>query len=333
MTQQRNAAVRLTVISAVPSQPRVDGYPSETLWVDGEKIVPRPDISILQLKTDLLNVTNWESGYEFLRRYGKLSSSEKHGRSVISIEDIIGLARTVALAEKLLALKPKEFVKADKYMIKHELEAKVFSLDWKALKLPEPCREKRESAKLNELIALYGIDDGYDKYIEYKKTLSPADQALEDHLCSHTRDGDNYLIYSPGPDQISHFHPLLQMSERKTKNDATLKDYFVIEATTKKKALMLALANIIDRMGASLIQKIEVDSNGHFFQTYEATDWWSSIALHFRGRLLGSIMRPCLDCGKELINTNPDISPKNTRKYCDDTCSKRYRRRKKAQEA
>lgn len=325
MTQPKNTVVRLTEITAgLPQAPSVYGYPSETLSLMGERIVQRPDISIAQLKAALLEVKDRESGYEFLAKYGKLSSSVKHGRLAISIEHIIGLSRTVALAEKLLDLKSKEFIKADKYIIKYGGEKKFFSIDWKALKLAEPCREKRESEKLNEFIAQYGDDAGINKYFEYRETLPLEDKAREDHLREFPIDTNNYLVYLSGPYQLVQLLPLLPM---------TGTDYFVTDASTKKKAAMITLALVVERMGASLVQKIEVDSNGHFFQTYEATDWWSSIALHFRGRLLGSIMRPCLDCGKELINTNPDISPKNTRKYCDDTCSKRYRRRKKAQEA
>lgn len=282
-----------------------------------------------QIKDELAKVVDLKSGYEFLSRYGTLNSVD--GKIAISIEQLMGLARTVALADKLLELKPKEFIKADKYFVKHTTTEKRIAINWETLKLSRPCQQ--ESLKIKAFQAQYGQADHLDKYFEWLELCSQEERETEMQTKEHRPPGDKYLTFVNGPDHLVQFVPLLPMSRIRLANDEYLTDYFVTNASTKKKAAMITLAHVIERMGTSLIQKIEVDSNGHFFQTYEATDWWSSIALHFRGRLLGSIMKPCLDCGKELINTNPDISPKNTRKYCDDTCSKRYRRRKKAQEA
>lgn len=181
------------------------------------------------------------------------------------------------------------------------MQEKVYALNWGKLGLDEPCPQVANGAPL--------------------KQAAIEQAAMEVALSS---DGESYLIYE---DRYSHFSPLFELGRLVMKNGEVRTDFYISGSVKEERAVRIALAHIIERMSASLVHRLDIDGD-KFVQRYEASDWWSTIALHFRKRLLGAVNPPCLACGNELLNTK-----RSSKKYCNSSCRKRaFDHKKKAEQ-
>jgi hypothetical protein len=351
--------------------------------------VEKPEITAAQIKRALMGVTDMESGCKFIADYQSIASSK--GTINISIEQLIGLKRTVALAEKLIQLKENYFDGAKDYFTKcrtlqaiqvvpstaiskwlqdkkvehsgylypfqpeykelseiceeskkkystptqlekESREAKkqmfrtVYVLDWAKLGLDELCPEVL-TPKQSEFKEKYGEAKYRNALSEWLKTCTKKERAGEQKATEKlaTRpSGYNYLIYD---DRLNIFLPLFGTDLVQLKDGTTRRDYFISKTVTEEMAVKLTLGYVIGKMISTLRPRLNVTTDGQFTFTGEAQDWWSTLALHFRDRLLGAVNPPCLACGQELVNTE-----RSSKKYCNGTCRKRaYDQKKRAQ--
>ena len=329
---KKATTIRLTTTQSVPVPPDMHGPLDKQFCLENGPIVQEPKITVAQIKHALMGVTDMESGCKFIAEYKSLASP--YGETQISIEQLIGLARTVALAEKLLLLKENSFINAEKYFSKtNQWVDGSFKVDSEIGKwLLRKNKDYSTTGSINlkvgypDYIELMGMGDKSLQKHKQAKNLTKLEQASIEarkviYREVYTLDWNSFGLpptnkeYLVLKNEYVQFQPL------------SLNNYFTT-THSKRKAAMATLVNVIEQMSATLSPKLDLIDE-KIVSRYEANDWWSTLALHFRDRLLGAVNPPCSACGQELLNTE-----RSSKKFCNGTCRKRaYDQKKKAQEA
>lgn len=329
---KKAATTRLTTIASWPIPPDMQGPLDKQFCLENGQVVQEPKITAAQIKRALLAVTDMESGCKFIAEYKSLGSP--YGTTTISIEQLIGLARTVALAEKLLQIKEDSFIDAEKYFSKaNRLVDGSFKVDseigkWLAGKNKNYAAIGSINLKVGSplYIELWGMGTKSLEKQKQTRSLTKLEQASIDARKVIYREVYTLNWQSlglPQPTKANKEYLVLKYEYVQLQSLG----FKILFTTTysKQKAAMATLVNVIEQMSATLSPKLDLIDE-RIVSRYEANDWWSTIALHFRDRLLGAVNPPCLACGQELLNTE-----RSSKKFCNGTCRKRaFEQKKKA---
>lgn len=328
---KKPATTRLTTITNLPVMPDIQGPLDKQFCLENGQVVQEPKITVGQIKRALLAVTNMESGYKFIADYKSLGSP--YGKTTISINQLIGLARTVALAEKLLRLKENSFIDAGNYFSKtSQWVDGSFKVDSEIGKwLVKRNKNYADISNINLMagsplyIELLGMGNESLQKQKQAKKLTKLEQASIDarkviYREVYTLDWNSLGLPPTNKEYLVLKYEYVQFQP------LSLMNYFTT-TYSKQKAAIATLVNVIEQMSATLSPKLDLIDD-RIVSRYEANDWWSTIALHFRDRLLGAVNPPCLACGQELLNTE-----RSSKKFCNGTCRKRaYDQKVKAQQ-
>lgn len=318
---KKAATTRLTTITALPIPPDMQGPLDKQFCLENGQVIQEPKITVGQIKRALLAVTDMESGYKFIADYKSLGSP--YGKTTININQLIGLARTVALADKLLRLKENSFIDAGNYFSKtNQWVDGSFKLDseigrWLAAKNKNYLATGSINLKAGYPAYIELMDIGIKSLHKQKqaKKLTKLEQASIDarkviYREVYTLDWNSLGLPPTNKEYLVLKYEYVQFQP------LSLNNYFTT-THSKRKAALATLVNVIEQMSATLSPKLDLIDE-KIVSRYEANDWWSTLALHFRDRLLGAVNPPCLACGQELVNTE-----RSSKKYCNSTCRKR----------
>lgn len=336
MKPRKEAVVRIAkIVSGLPQAPYANRKLREELWLKTEKPMQRPDIKVSQIKRALMGVIDKKTGCEFLEEYGSPIATESV--CIITIEQLIGLANTIALAEKLIKLKETSYDRPDRFFHKENrwLDAQ-FSPDSEIGKWLKEQNKYCDGKLLRGTPEYFALIDLSTKSNQKRKQVKALSKLEKESI--EARKKIEREAYCLG--KLSDLSATKAERELWKRRIRRVINYRVVQADTclplntyslpianwkPRQAAIATVVSVIDQMIATLKPKLQLVGED-VISTYEASDWWSTVALHYRERLLESVTRECLDCGKEMLEVK-----RSTRKYCDRLCRQRADAKKKAQ--